>query len=96
MPISEGFKNIKPWASAPTADRTAPDDASLTPPLVVADGWPASFSSDDGNTPRRPVFNEQYHRETVALTDVRNYGILPWDAEVDTLQGGLKQVAGVA
>ena len=96
MPISKGFKDIKRWASAPTADRTAPDDASLTPPLVVADGYPASFSADDGNTPRRPVFNEQYHRETSALADIRNYGILPWDAEVDTLQGGLKQVAGVA
>ena len=96
MPISKGFKDIKRWASAPTADRTAPDDASLMPPLVVADGYPASFSADDGNTPRRPVFNEQYHRETSALADIRNYGILPWDAEVDTLQGGLKQVAGVA
>ena len=96
MPISKGFKDIKRWASAPTADRTAPDDASLMPPLVIADGYPASFSADDGNTPRRPVFNEQYHRETSALADIRNYGILPWDAEVDTLQGGLKQVAGVA
>ena len=96
MPISDGFKAIGPaWASAPTADRTDPDDATLTPALVIANGWPASFSADAGDTPRRRVFNEMYWRRDSALLDIRNFGILPWDAAVDTLQGGVKQVSGV-
>ena len=94
MPVSDGFKAIEVWADNATADRTDPEATTLTPPLDVADGWPASFSADDGNTPRRAVFNEVYHRETSALVDVRNYGVLPWDTDVDTLQGGVKQVDG--
>ena len=96
MPVSEGFKAIGPaWASAATADRTDPDDVSLTPPITIADGWPDTFSDPGGDTPRRAVFNELYYRRDSALLDVRNYGILPWDTEVDTLEDGIKQVNGV-
>ena len=95
MPISDAYKKIKAWASGVTAQRTDPDDATLMPPLDIAIGWPAVFSADAGETPRRRVFNEIYFRETSALVDIRNHGILPWDAAVDTLQGGTKQVAGV-
>ena len=63
MPLSPGTKEIgPPWASAttkgtaPTDDRIDPDDPSLTPPIVIADGYPASFSTM--NTPRRKVINE--------------------------------------
>ena len=100
MPISEGYKSIGPaWASATTKgsgmgdDRIDPDDSSLTPPITVADGWPDSFS-DGTNTPRRKVFNELEFRKDSALLDVRNNGILPWDGDVDTLTGGVKQVDG--
>ena len=93
--LSQGFRDIEVWASDADADRTDPEDASLTPPLDVDDGWPASFSTDGGNTPRRGVFNEIYHRETAALVDVRNFGVLPYDAAVDTMQGGVKQVDGL-
>ena len=97
MPLSEGFKKITvPWASGPQGERTDPDDPSLTPPIVIAQGWPAAFSADAGERPRRRVFNEVYFRRDSALIDVRNHGILPWDAEVDTLAGGIKQVAGIA
>ena len=96
MPLSDGTKAIgPPWASATGADRTAPDDAGLTPPLVIADGWPGSFSTAGGNTPRRSVFNELFYRQDSAILDWLNYGIPPWDTEVDTLMGGVKQVSGV-
>ena len=96
MAISDGFKAIGPaWASAVGADRTAPNDPSLTPMVTPADGWPASFSSADGNTPRRAVFNELLHRFDSALLDIRNHGVLPYDAAVDTLAGGVRQVDGV-
>ena len=99
MPLSDGYKSIGPaWASSttkgsdPADDRIDPDDAALTPPIVVANGWPASFSST--NAPRRPVFNELEFRKDSALLDIRNFGILPWDTAVDTLMGGVKQVSG--
>ena len=96
MPISDGFKAIGPaWASANSSDRIAPDDSSLTPPITISDGWPLSFSTAGGDTPRRAVMNELFYRLDSAALDVRNYGILPWDTDVDTLEGGVKQVNGV-
>ena len=102
MPLSPGTKNIGPaWASATTKgtantdDRVDPDDASLTPPIVIADGYPASFSTAGGNTPRRKVINELFYRVDSAILDIRNFGILPWDTDVDTLEGGVKQISGV-
>ena len=179
MTLSDGYKAItEPWASSPTADRTAPDDSSLDPPVVVAEGWSDGFSSDNagagaagtatvaggavttvavtvggtdyaqdpnqtppsviftggggsgaiatatvntagevtavtvndggtgytsvptisfrvGLTPRRTVFNEMYYRRDSALIDIRGFGVLPWDTDVDTLEGGVKQVNGV-
>ena len=102
MPLSSGTKAIGPaWASATTKgvdatdDRIDPDDSSLTPPIVLADGYPASFSAVGGNTPRRKVVNELFYRVDSGILDIRNYGILPWDTDVDTLEGGVKQVIGV-
>ena len=95
MPVSDGYKAIGPaWASASTADRTDPDDAGLTPPIDIEEGYPDSFSASGGDTPRRPVVNELLHRYDSAALDVRNFGILPWDADVDTVAGGVKQVTG--
>ena len=48
-----------------------------------------------GLTPRRTVFNEMYWRRDSALLDIRSFGVLPWDTDVDTLEGGVKQVNGV-
>ena len=95
MPISDAFKRITaPWASGPLGERTAPTDADLDPTLSLAIGWPSSFSTDGGNTPRRRVMNEIIYRRDSALLDIRKYGVLPWDAAVDTLEGGVKQVQG--
>ena len=95
MPISDGFKKIvTAWAGGPQGQRTDPDDAALTPPIDIAEGWDDTFSADSGNTLRRRVFNEIFYRPTDALINIRDYGILPWDVDVDTLQGGVKQVAG--
>ena len=98
MPLRDGTKELATndvWASAPTANRTDPDDTSLTPALVIANGYPASFSADAGDTPRRPVVNEIFWRLFSAAKDGINFGILPWDTDVDTLAGGVKQVSGV-
>ena len=102
MPLSDGTKEIATnpgWGSAttkgddPSDDRIDPDDATLTPPVVIANGWPSSFSTT--NTPRRKVFNELFYREHAAIKDVINFGLLPWDTDVNTLEGGIKQVNGV-
>ena len=95
MPISAAFRSIKRWASAAGADRTAPDDMALTPALVFEDGWGATFSADDGDTVRRAVANWLFNAVTEGLVDIRELGLLPWDADVDTKQYGWKQVNGV-
>ena len=104
MPLSDGTKQIATnpaWASATTKgtgatdDRIDPDDSSLSPAIVVADGYPDSFSAAAGDTPRRKVINELWYREDSAIKDVINFGILPWDTDVDTLEDGIKQVNGV-
>ena len=56
---------------------------------------PPRFSADAGDTPRRPVINEIFWRLFSAAKDGINFGILPWDTDVDTLAGGVKQVSGV-
>ena len=102
MPLSDGTKEIASnpaWASATTKgtaladDRIDPDDPSLTPPIDIADGYPASFSTTD--TPRRKVQNELLYRKDAAIKDIINFGVLPWDVDVDTLEGGTKQRDGV-
>ena len=96
MAISPGYKAItEAWANAAPGSRTDPDDPGLMPPIDIADGYPASFSAVGGDTPRRNVINEVYYRRDSGLLDIRKYGILPWDTDVDTLQGGVKQVNGV-
>ena len=96
MTISAGYKAITvPWASSTTADKTPPEDTTLDPPLDVTVGWPSSFSVDGGDKLRRAVMNSIFNRRDSALVDVRNHGILPWDTALDTLQGGIKTVAGV-
>ena len=95
MPISEGYKRIGPaWASTTVEDnRDDPTDADLTPTLALATGWDETYSTT--NQPRRKVLNELLYRHDSAVLDVRNFGILPWDAAVDTLAGGIKQRKGV-
>ena len=95
MPISTQYKAIKRWASNAGAARTAPDDMALTPPLVFEDGWGDTFSQDDGDTMRRAVANWLFNAVSEGLVDIRELGLLPWDADVDTKQHGWKQVAGV-
>ena len=95
MALSDGFKAIERWASSATALRTAPDDSSLTPMVDPEDGWDDSFSRDSGQTPRRSVFNWLFGVLSDAAVDVRQVGILAWDIDVDTIQGGVKQKAGV-
>ena len=102
MPLSDGYKSItEAWANAqskgdaPTDGRIDPDDSSLSPPITLADGWPDTFSQAGGDTPRRSVINELQFRKDSGLLDIRAYGVLPWDAAVDTLEGGIKQVDGV-
>ena len=95
MPISEGYKKITvAWASSVSAQRTDPDDASLTPPITIGDGWPDTFSQDAGFTPRRRVFNELYYRRDSALIDIRDHGVLPWSNDIDTLADGVRQRDG--
>ena len=95
MAISEGYKRIGPaWASTTTEDnRDDPTDTDLTPTLALGTGWDNTFSTT--NQPRRKVLNELLYRHDSALLDIRNFGILPWDAAVDTLAGGIKQRKGV-
>ena len=102
MPLSEGYKAISAaWAvnttKGPDAtdDRIDPDDPSLTTPIVIADGFPDSFSALNGDTIPRKVQNELWLRRDSGLLDIRNFGVLPWDTDVDTLDGGIKQVNGV-
>ena len=95
MPLSPGYRALTEiWASSALANRTQPEDTSLTPPLNVEDGWPASFSAASGNRPRRTVFNWAMWVLTSALFDIRNHGVLPWDTDVDTLAGGVRQDGG--
>ena len=95
MPLSPGYRALTEiWASSALANRTQPEDTSLTPPLNVEDGWPASFSAASGNRPRRTVFNWAMWVLTSALFDIRNQGVLSWDTDVDTLAGGVRQDGG--
>ena len=68
-------------------DRTDPDEATLTPPLVRATGWPASFSQDAGDTVRRAVMNQRHRELDGAASDSMRYGgVLPYDDEIDYYQ----------
>lgn len=90
MPLPAAVRDAAtktPWAQS--GDKLAPDDSSLTPPIVVADGWPSSFSSTE--TPRRRVFNWLFNRLFAAAHYQVRYGVLPWDAEVDYLAGATVQ-----
>ena len=96
MPISDGYRAISgPWAE--DGDRTDPTDTSLAAPVTIADGWGDEYSTDPsagGVQPPRAVVNELLYRRDSALIDIRNYGVLPYDPLVDTVQGGVRQVAG--
>ncbi len=96
MPISDGYRAISgPWAE--DGDRTDPTDTSLAAPVTIADGWGDEYSTDPaagGVQPPRAVVNELLYRRDSALIDIRNFGVLPYDPLVDTVQGGVRQVAG--
>ena len=72
---------IRKWAD--TGDRLIPEDASLTPAINRAVGWPASFSQEDGDRPRRPVVNQIFRELTGLAVDLREHGILEYDATQD-------------
>lgn len=88
MADSEALKILAGlWGSA--GDRTDPDDSSLTPALTRTVGWPSSFSSAAGNTPRRRVANQLFREVQGAATDSMRYGgVFPYDALVDYHQYG--------
>ncbi len=98
MPLSDGYKAItEAWANA--GDRTDPTDEGIAQPITISEGFGEAYSEapDEGGVQiPREVMNELLFRYDSAVLDVRKWGILPWDAAVDTLQGGMKQVAGVA
>lgn len=72
---------IRKWAD--TGDRTDPDDATLSPALDRAIGWPQSFSDPEGDTPRREVFNQLLAEVTAALHEVLVHGgMLPYDDRI--------------
>ena len=72
---------IRKWAE--TGDRIDPDDATLTPALDRAMGWPDSFSDPQGDTPRRQVFNQLLAEVTAGVLEVIQHGgMLPWDSRI--------------
>ena len=58
MPIDSEARKILDGRWAESGDRTNPDDSALTPALTRTEGWPASFSTTNGDTPRRRVMNQ--------------------------------------
>ena len=92
MALDAEILKIQKWGE--TGDRTDPDDASLTPALSRSVGWPASFSNTDGDTPRRAVMNQLFREITGLAADVRDQGVLEWDADVDYLQYAVVQAGG--
>ena len=81
------------WAD--TGDRTDPDDPTLDPILVRTNGWPTTFSSSDGNTPRRRVMNQKFREFDGIAAEVMREGILPWDATIDYRQYAIAKVEDV-
>ena len=49
-------------------------------------GWPANFSADAGDTPRRSVMNQRFREQDGAVHDGIVYGVLPYDADIDYVQ----------
>ena len=98
MPLDAEGKKIHTegvWASAGSADRIDPDAVSLTPTLSRTVGWPDSFSSDAGDTPRRRVMNQRFREIDGAINDWFTMGIPLYDAEIDYVANqSIAQVAG--
>ena len=88
-PIDAEAKKITKWAD--TGDRTDPDDSSLTPALVRANGWPAVFSATNGETIRRRVANQLFCELSALAVDQIETGVLPWDGDVDYLVDAVVQ-----
>ena len=93
MAIDAEARKMEKWAAS--GDRTDPDDASLTPALVRANGWPATFSAQDGDVPRRRVLNQLFRELTGLGVDVIQNGILPHDNAVDYPEHAYVQESGV-
>ena len=50
-------------------------------------GFPASYSADPGEVPKRPRINQRFRELDGAASDSMRYGgVLPWDPEVDYAQ----------
>ena len=94
MTVSDGTKTVAVWSET-AANRIAPDDASLTPPIVIADGFDSRWSDVNGLRPRRTHINWLLWGLTSGVVDLRSRGVLEFDADVDTLHPGIRQVNGV-
>ena len=80
---------IRKWAD--TGDRVLPEDSSLTPAINRAVGWPASFSAEDGDRPRRQVINQLFRELTGMAVDIREHGVLEYSADQDYDAGAIVQ-----
>ncbi len=90
MVLAEGYKLIDAiWASAGSADRLAPADAD--PAVDPAVGFPPAFSSEGGETIQRAMMNWLLWVIDSGLVDIRRFGVLPYDEEVDTYENGIRQ-----
>ena len=83
---------IRPWAA--NGDRKNPDDATLSPALARADGWPASFSQASGDTPRREVVNQLFCEITSMLDEINTRGILEWSNAINYAANAVVQAGG--
>ena len=85
-------KKIRKWAD--TGDRIDPDDSTLSPVLSRATGWPATFSADDGEVPRRQVINQLFRELTGLGDEINTIGIVEWDADLDYTQHAIINSSG--
>lgn len=92
MPIDDEIVKIEKWGG----DLTDPDDIldpeDATPAVARNFGWPPAFSVDQA--PRRPVVNQVFRELTGLAVDVRDTGILEWDARVNYKQYAAVQRGG--
>ena len=83
MPINQKSKDLISggiWASGDDADRSEPEDYGL----VRSTGWTVPYEQRGaGREPERDVFNQRDFEIDSAIFDCFNYGVLPWDPEVD-------------
>ena len=86
-------KKIRLWAE--NGDRKDPDAPDLAPPIDRLIGWPASFSEEDGDTPRRGVMNQIQREFSGFAVETMEAGVLEWDAEINYRQYAMVQRNGL-